>query len=55
MKHAFYVTTYQSGGEVQGDTKEDIGTERHTDLIGHIGRPMGISNTHTVGLVFNFF
>ena len=32
MKYTFNVTTYQSGGEGQGDTKTDVGTDRNMSL-----------------------
>ena len=34
MKYAFYVTTSQSGGEVQGNTQTGVGTDRKMNLIG---------------------
>ena len=34
MNYAFYVTTSQSGGEEQGNTQTDVGTDRYMNLIG---------------------
>ena len=31
IKYKFYVTTYQSGGEGQGNTHTDIAKDRKTD------------------------
>ena len=42
MNHAFYVITYQSGGEGKGDTQIDFGTDRQKNMTGQTGRPMGI-------------
>ena len=53
MKYDFYVTTYQSGGEGQGDTQTDVGTDRQTNLIGEIGRPTGIETPHPIRLGFS--
>ena len=53
MMYAFYVTTSQSGGEGQGDTQIDVGTDRQMKLIGQTGRPTGIETTHPIGLVFS--
>ena len=52
MMYAFYVTTSQSGGEGQGDTQAEVGTDRKTNLIGQTGRTMGIETTHLIGLGF---
>ena len=53
MKYTFYVTTYQSGGEGQGDTQKDVGTYIKMNLIGHTDRPMGIKVTYPIGLGFS--
>ena len=37
---AFYVTTSQSGGEGQGDTQTDAGTDIQMNLIGKTVKPM---------------
>ena len=42
LKYDFYVTTCQSGGEGQVNTLTYIGKDRHLNLIGHTGKPMGI-------------
>ena len=52
MKYTFYVTTSQIGGEGQGDTQTDAGTDIQTNIIGQSYRPMVIDTTHIIGLVF---
>ena len=53
MNYAFYVNTYQSGGEVQGNTQTEVSTYRLTDLIGQTCIPTWIDTTHKIGLGFS--
>ena len=54
MGYDFYVIISQSGGEGKGDTKTDVETYRHTNLIGNICRPTGIDTTHIIILGFSW-
>ena len=46
----FYSTTYQSGGEGQGNTQTEVGTDRQINITGQTGRPTGIETTHIIRL-----
>ena len=49
-----YITTYQIGGEVQGDTWTGNGTDRHIYLIGYTHRPLVIDITHPIVMGFSW-
>ena len=51
-KYTFYVTTSQSGGEGQGNTHTDAGTDVQTKLIRHTERPTETETTYPIGLIF---
>ena len=53
MKYVFYVTTYQSGGEGQGNTHTDVGTDIQMNFIGHTYRPAVIEITYIIGMGFS--
>ena len=53
MQYAFYVTTYQIGGESQVHTQTDVDTDRYRNLIGYTGRPTGIKTKNIIVLGFS--
>ena len=50
---SLYITTSQSGGKWQGNTRTDVKKYRQINLIVHTVRPSGIDITHSIGLVFS--
>ena len=52
MRYGFYVSTYKSGGEGQGNTKIEARKDRQTNLIGQTGIPTAIQTTNPIGLGF---